>query len=457
MENGEELSPQTAINTTQNDDWQATGRTRSNSASSGHKRSVSGSLLSKLSFLRMSQSSSADNNEALSSRSHGDEIAGNLNPNDEHNPTNNDGYIGGSRAGGTSRAMATAIQHQRKMRRRRGSLRKTALLGTRLELKEKRSSSNASAAREQVNYGIIENSRGVSSSPLSSSADTGGSRTTPPPASTTTLTDEELTPRGSMDRDSGGHSSIYSGYWPRSLTMDRGDVSTEIKSRTSIGDTTDEEDNISLSNFNKTTSNNSTTSNERTASTHLRPSSVSSSGSINPPLIATPSSSSESYFLPSHHHLHHHHQTSSANEATDATTRPLGRPSTTHRARSPLIAPELSSNTSNTLDPGVGVSISGGTGWDYSETEWWGWIILLVTWLVFVVGIGSSFGVWSWAWDVGETPYAPPELEDDPTLPIVGYYPALMVLTAVMAWVWVVVAWVGMKYFKHANIAADDG
>jgi len=94
--------------------------------------------------------------------------------------------------------------------------------------------------------------------------------------------------------------------------------------------------------------------------------------------------------------------------------------------------------------------------WDYSETEWWGWIILVVTWLVFVVGIGSCFEVWSWAWDVGETPYAPPELEDDPTLPIVGYYPALIILTAVMSWVWVVVAWVGMKYFKHANISGDD-
>ena len=94
--------------------------------------------------------------------------------------------------------------------------------------------------------------------------------------------------------------------------------------------------------------------------------------------------------------------------------------------------------------------------WDYSETRWWGWIILCVTWIVFVVGMGSCFGVWSWAWDVGETPYAPPELEDDPTLPIVGYYPALMVLTSVMAWVWVTVAWVGMKYFRHANMSTDD-
>jgi hypothetical protein len=95
--------------------------------------------------------------------------------------------------------------------------------------------------------------------------------------------------------------------------------------------------------------------------------------------------------------------------------------------------------------------------WDYSETEWWGWIILIGTWIVFVVGMGSCLGVWSWAWDVGETPYAPPELEDDPTLPITGYYPALMVCTAVMAWVWVVVAWVGMKYFRHSKMVTDDG
>ena len=94
--------------------------------------------------------------------------------------------------------------------------------------------------------------------------------------------------------------------------------------------------------------------------------------------------------------------------------------------------------------------------WDYSETEWWGWVVLIVTWAVFVMGIGSCFEVWSWAWDVGETPYAPPELEDDPTLPIVGYYPALIILTGVMAWVWVVVAWVGMKYFRHAKTPGDD-
>lgn len=89
---------------------------------------------------------------------------------------------------------------------------------------------------------------------------------------------------------------------------------------------------------------------------------------------------------------------------------------------------------------------------DYTETAYWGYIILVVTWIVFTVGMGSCLGVWSWAWDVGETPYAPPELEDDATLPIVGYYPALIVLSGVVAWVWITIAWLGMKYFRHARI-----
>ncbi|KAJ9658424.1 hypothetical protein H2198_003708 [Neophaeococcomyces mojaviensis] len=116
----------------------------------------------------------------------------------------------------------------------------------------------------------------------------------------------------------------------------------------------------------------------------------------------------------------------------------------------------LSSSSANINSPIVDDDVVSSEEWDYTETAWWGYFILTVTWIVFVVGMGSCFGVWSWAWDVGETPYAPPELEDDPTLPIVGYYPALLVLTCVMAWVWVVVAWVGMKYFRHADLRGDD-
>lgn len=93
----------------------------------------------------------------------------------------------------------------------------------------------------------------------------------------------------------------------------------------------------------------------------------------------------------------------------------------------------------------------------YDETAFYGYVILGATWVVFVTGIGSCAGLWGWAWDVGETPYAPPELEDDPTLPISGYYPALIVLTGIMAWVWVLAAWVGVKEFKHARGMGEEG
>ena len=132
-----------------------------------------------------------------------------------------------------------------------------------------------------------------------------------------------------------------------------------------------------------------------------------------------------------------------------------------HRIKSPLATQLQALNASPTIGGDYGEGLEADEAeedeeWSYSPTALWGYFILLVTWLLFVVGMGSCFDVWSWAWDVGETPSAPPELNDDPTLPIVGYYPALMVMTCVMAWVWVVVAWVGMKYFRHAE-GAEGG
>jgi Phosphatidylinositol N-acetylglucosaminyltransferase subunit Y len=443
MENGEEfpLKTPTSITITQNDEQleqpeqQKYLTARAHSSSTSHKRSLSGSLLSKLSFLRMSQTPSSDAEQVpRPSRSLEGTRSPNPNGDDEHNGLG----VGGSRAGaggvaggGSGRAMAAAMQHQRRMRRRKGSLRKTALLGTRLELRERRNS--ASSAREPNGFVNMENS----ASPLSTGSIPG---------------DEEETPRGSMERggnilSSASSSSSYTAYWPRSLRMDRASTSAVDKTTSPAGNTTDEEDNISP--FDHGNHNIDTTNSNHNIKGGVRPSSASSSVSGITPLIpatttTTPSSSSDSYFLP-----HRQVVTTAANGTDDITPhqQPPQRPPL-HRARSPLV-------THSSIEMATNHHVD--VGWDYAETEWWGWIILIVTWLVFVVGIGSSFGVWSWAWDVGETPYAPPELEDDPTLPIVGYYPALMVLTAVMAWVWVIVAWVGMKYFKHANISADDG
>ncbi|PYH46361.1 nuclear and cytoplasmic polyadenylated RNA-binding protein pub1 [Aspergillus saccharolyticus JOP 1030-1] len=381
------------------------GRMRSGSASSGHKRTTSGSLLSRLSFLRMIQATQ-NTAERTHSGLERDDGA--------------DELTAGLRGG---RAMSNAIQQHRRTRRRRGSLRKTALLGTRLDYRDKKPASvPADVLRGDNGAGSEQQQQQSSSRP-------GSSPTVLPTSSATTSAnprmryfvgpvsraDNEITSPGTLGSFVGDETDTA---W---TLMDapqraRTAASTAAAHRQSspaknsllgIGDemTTDEEEIISFP--------------RSSTSTSLHPPSASGATGLRLPTAA---STSDSYY----------------SLQTDPTYRSL------HRAKSPLAT------------HAVDIATSAQMVWDYSETEWWGWIILIVTWLVFVVGMGSCFGVWSWAWDVGETPYAPPELEDDPTLPIVGYYPALIILTAVMSWVWVVVAWVGMKYFKHANISGED-
>ncbi|KAK4137918.1 hypothetical protein BT67DRAFT_415815 [Trichocladium antarcticum] len=300
---------------------------------------------------------------------------------------------------------------QQKTRRRRGSLRKVALLGRGAQ-RERREARGLSIETNPVPIdgraiaipALKEDSSAVSASGLGIS---------------------DLTPRPSMD----GYAT-----WPGAATSNAEitptvtspppAITTTAESRKPTADssptisytTTDDEDALHMR-----------SSGSATRSTAPSPSPPSSTTS----LLRPGSSGSESYF-----------PDPNSNPA-DAPPPLHRRRSTTQRAKSPLA---LVSTTA--LQPPDAE-------WDYAETEWWGWIILAVTWTVFVVGMGSCLGVWSWAWDVGITPYAPPELEDDPTLPIVGYYPALMILTGVMAWVWVVAAWVGMKYFRHAQVSGN--
>lgn len=304
----------------------------------------------------------------------------------------------------SGRAMSAALQQQRKTRRRRGSLRKTALLGTRFESRDKKSS-----------------------------------RATPQRMSSLAAQENQLTPRENFDGRRGGYgdewaftSSLHqkenqSLNPPHSAYVGNNIPNAASEETTTDDDDEDDDDGISfpprLSNNNNSVNNhanNASANNTEPNETAIYTSSTSSTGLHH---IPTPSSSTDSYYA----------------------LQPNSAYRSIHRSKSPLAAhaPDIKKQPQDMV-------------LDYADTEWWGWIILIVTWLVFVVGMGSCFEVWSWAWDVGETPYAPPELEDDPTLPIVGYYPALIILTGVMSWVWVVVAWVGMKYFKHANISGED-
>ncbi|KAI1098517.1 hypothetical protein F4804DRAFT_121410 [Jackrogersella minutella] len=319
------------------------------------KRSGSGgSILSKFPFLRTS-----DSKPSVNESRH----AGNLQDHPSRPP----------------RALAAAISQQQKTRKRKGSLRKVALLGR-------------GAARERRELKPLAIDTSVAIQPAAEP----GATPKPPPM----VADEglglgisDLTPRPSMD-----------GYARRDVVPIPSTSPLESESQVtsptiSYTSTEDEEDGLSI---------------PVRVPSPLRPELSLSSGSESYYPNRTPSNS-------------------------------LQRRRSVKHAKSPLSLQGLTASPLPTAHEDH----------NYSETEWWGWVVLVVTWFVFIIGMGSCLNVWSWAWDVGTTPYAPPELEDDPTLPIVGYYPALLILTCIMAWVWVVVAWIGMKYFRHAKISGD--
>ncbi|OAT13812.1 hypothetical protein BDBG_08941 [Blastomyces gilchristii SLH14081] len=454
--------------------------TPSGGSPSGHKRTISRSLFSRLSLGRGvnpgSGSGSLSSPESPSSSGIGtgtDTDAEEVYAQHGQDIDRGDRAIGGIAAAAKGvgiitggNAMASALQQrqqqqQRKTRRRKGSLRKTALLGT---------GPLRSDGRRERERGV---SSSLASSPLSS----------PSGVTKEGVVDTYAERKGKeqfiQDQDQ--------------MRIRYNASTTTTTSTISITPTTSSSSSGGKSNNNNSNSNsNGSGLGPGTDTRHTT--TTTTSRRVLPFTISNPFSSSDSYFPP---------------VSQTATNMPsTGLRSISHRVKSPLSlsgaepaaieTPAAPPSTTTTASPSVsgvsGVSVSDDfpnataaganttattsptaaaaaaavaaaaaasssaleEAWDYAETEWWGWIILLVTWLVFVVGMGSCLGVWSWAWDVGETPYAPPELEDDPTLPIVGYYPALIICTAVMAWVWVVVAWVGMKYFRHANISGED-
>ncbi|KAF2872218.1 hypothetical protein BDV95DRAFT_628602 [Massariosphaeria phaeospora] len=326
-----------------------------------HKRSISGNLLNSLAFLRPKEAPS-------------------------QSPPKHDHERPEENAEGTKRgsAIANALR-QSQGRKRKGSLRKTAILGTKNMLRERRNS--ILTQRPVFKQPIVHSQMATTS--LEDHAD-----------------DDETTPRRFSYENPSLNSSSDSGWPPPRFSASRLDLDGPADSTPRLlaspltgpfgayASTTDDDEGLSF----------------------YRPATSSSSSSYMPIQLQS--------------------QVAGASLQRRRSNR-SGQHSSLTIVHTPADLP---------LDDE----------WDYSETEWWGWVVLIVTWIVFVVGMGSCLGVWSWAWDVGETPYAPPELEDDPTLPITGYYPALMVCTAVMAWVWVVVAWVGMKYFRHAKVVGED-
>lgn len=319
------------------------------SSTSSHRRSLSGSLLSNLPFLQIPQNAQSKVTPPHSASS------------TPRSPR--------------TTAMASAMKTNR-TRKRKGSLRKTALLGT---------------GKLRTEQSVSGETRDVNDEGPGSSSD----------QSTLASPEDDSTPRilHKVQPPVPWVSHPVHGILHKALIEHT--PAGKLQKSPTLSSTTDDDELVKPA--------------STLAVTKILP--VSAKSAFSPA-----SSTSDSYFPPQPGTLSHR---------------------TRHSPKSPL----------STVAP---AALSSPQEWDYSETRWWGWVVLLVTWVVFVVGMGSCFDVWSWAWDVGETPKAPPELEDDPTLPIVGYYPALIILTGVMAWVWVTVAWVGMKYFKHASMGGDD-
>ncbi|KAI8625392.1 hypothetical protein F5Y19DRAFT_450588 [Xylariaceae sp. FL1651] len=361
----------------------------SDANTSGRKRSGSGgSILSKFPFLRASDSKSSLND----SRS-------------QQSSTTTAPATSESTSARPPRALAAAISQQQKTRKRKGSLRKVALLGRgaareKRELKLQPQSPPLAIDTSQIILQQTAVPPPIHQPYADSNAATNG------PGIGLGLSDD--TPRPSME----GFARRGVAVIPANSPLPAPELDSQMTSPTiSYTSTTDEEEGLTMSLH---------------VPSPLRPNLVSLS------------SGSESYFHGSSHRAPSPAHSIQRRRST----------SKQQRAKSPLSLQGLATGS-----PAL-ATMDGGDH-DYSETEWWGWVVLIVTWFVFILGMGSCLNIWSWAWDVGSTPYAPPELEDDPTLPIVGYYPALLILTSIMAWVWVIVAWVGMKYFRHAKISGD--
>ncbi|CZT16325.1 uncharacterized protein RCC_02167 [Ramularia collo-cygni] len=399
---------------------------------SGHKRSVSGNILAKLNFLRNASEDARPPSRGDRSKGQGKEAPTQTSPNSvkSRKSIDDDGAPSSPVSPGKGEkgesAMAAALKPS-KTRKRKGSLRKAALLGGRKLMTEGRERKNSFLQRSPSLKSPV-----LQVFPISNAKVVGGSGSS---GQLVFVPDDQDGDSASLRskfsyENLQAASSTDSGWSSPSAAVSAARLSlvTEHREQQTLNNTPG---GLNISNAGLASPVNlkskpsyaSTTDDDDILTFNARPATSSGGRQRGDSLKQTISSAPGSYFPP----------ILVQNSSTDNLARRLSA-----RKTSPL-----SHNIQLVTEPEPH---------DYTETEYWGWVILLVTWVTFAVGMGSCLDIWSWAWDVGETPYAPPELEDDPTLPIVGYYPALIVLTGVVAWVWITIAWLGMKYFRHARV-----
>lgn len=79
-------------------------------------------------------------------------------------------------------------------------------------------------------------------------------------------------------------------------------------------------------------------------------------------------------------------------------------------------------------------------------------MILASTWTIVIFGVGSMFGVWKTllGYDSSAVRYSL-SYEKQTGYPISEYYVCLIFMTFFVAWVWCLVSWMGMKFYRHTK------
>jgi hypothetical protein len=83
-----------------------------------------------------------------------------------------------------------------------------------------------------------------------------------------------------------------------------------------------------------------------------------------------------------------------------------------------------------------------------SKLAGYGLAIIVSTWIVFIAGIISMIRGW-YDLQIYVDDYT--KYENETGYPIPLYYTTLIFLFPVILWIWSLISWMGMKFFRHAG------
>lgn len=98
---------------------------------------------------------------------------------------------------------------------------------------------------------------------------------------------------------------------------------------------------------------------------------------------------------------------------------------------------------------------------DINNLKMYGYLIIIMAWLIFVISVGTILNLWSWSFNVRPETFQ--YLESFPWVAAIitqwkeqnkivdNYYLLAFVLNFVILWIWAVVSWISMKLFRHSK------